>query len=111
MCAKRLFAMTASQRRFAVAGALLIATQLPGAQQPAYPAKIIRLIVFRVQLTNSTASYRNRGQLSSSTHTNNSLDNISRNAGYFEIISLDRWKFSAARSCVSKPAHNASNFA
>ena len=36
--------------------------------------------------------------MSSCTHTHNSLDSIFRNAGYFEIISLHRWKFSAARS-------------
>jgi hypothetical protein len=56
------------------------------AQQPAYPTKIIRLIAARLQSANSTASYRNRGQLSSSTHTYNSPDSISRNAGDFEII-------------------------
>lgn len=65
------------QRRFAVAGALLIAAQLAGRSSLHIPAKIIRLIASRLQPANSEASYRNWGQLSSSTQTHNSLGSIS----------------------------------
>jgi len=48
------------QRRFAVAGALLIAVQLAEWSSGTF-GKIVRLIASRFQSANSTASYRNRG--------------------------------------------------
>jgi hypothetical protein len=55
------------------------------AQQLAYPAKIMRLIAARLQPANSTASYRNRGQLSSSTHTYNNSARVAHAAQLFRI--------------------------
>src|SRR4030095_10898006 len=50
---------------------------------PAYPAKIMRLIVSRLQSANSTASYRNRGAAVQLYPHANSLDSISRNGRIF----------------------------
>jgi len=67
---------------------------------PAYPAKIMRLIVSRLQSANSTASYRNRGAAVQLYPHANSLDSISRNGGYLDTISSHRRKFSAHISSV-----------